>query len=216
MKKNLFFLFILLFFSCSQKDIVIVSDTESIKSKIVLKDKNSFWTEPLEEEILQKDITKVQDISDNIQPSVEAINSLSHYKNELYPYIKDLGSLDNTLIDKELDYFLTSFCNNLIKGNFTDLASFFDDDYLFNLIFFEQDIKSSYKTILNTKYKEKSPFITFLVCSPLDNFDLIEVPIRLKNTYGFIDIKLFIGNNKKKYLIKSIDILGGAKKNANE
>lgn len=206
---NFFFLILLILtiLSCSKKGTILPDQELSLQNQVKNKDKNSFWTEELEGDILTKDISASQYMSNNVQVTMELINILQNLKPKQYPQLEQMGSLDLSEVDEKLIRLIKNASNSIKTNPAKGLDSLFSKEYVFNYVLFFDDLKNQWKTRFNTKIPEKKLFTKYYIFKPEESFDLIQVPVRFINNNGFVDIKLVIGNNEKTYSIKQIEII---------
>ena len=116
-KKIVLFVLVLissLFFSCSngtstqQKELSI----QTLKKDSKEKDDNSKWSNELEPTRLSRNVNQEVIIPPQTDISLELINSISNFKNPIYPYKNDFGSLDNSLIPESVKTAINDFLQN--------------------------------------------------------------------------------------------------------
>ena len=131
-------LFVSFFFSCSngtstqQKEISI----QTLKKDSKEKDDNSKWSNELEPNRLSRNVNQEVIIPPQTEISLELLNSIPNYKNPIYPYKKDFGSLDNSLIPENVKTTINDFLQNVSKNVDKEGINFFDSNYSFNYILF--------------------------------------------------------------------------------
>lgn len=203
-----FILFSISFFiSCKKKSTILPDSEISLKNQVSNKDSNSFWVDELEGDILTKDISSNQYMSNNVSVTTDLLNLLNNLKPAAYPAVNEMGSLDLSNTDEKLVRFARKDANCVKNNPSKDLGSLFHSDYVFNYVLFQEDLRSNWKKNFNTKYPDKDLFLKYYIFAPEESFDLLQIPVRFINRNGFVDIKLVIGNNEKEYKIKEIDII---------
>lgn len=208
MKRKLFFPFLfifLIFTSCHKKNNIILDNENTIRNQVLLKEKNIYWTEELESEILQKEISVNQYLSSSVPVSIPLLNSVKNLKKRVLPQIEEIGSLDLESMDNQLVTFTKNLCSYIKNDNKIKIKASFDSNYVFNYVFFEEQLDNILSKEFNLK-KGKSTFSKYNIGLALDSFDLKEVPVRFYNEEGFIDLKLFISDNEKTINVKQIEI----------
>lgn len=210
MKTKVFFIILgtcILFSSCkkNKKDIIIINEEETIKKTIENKENSIFWTEAYEENILTEAII-TPEILENIPLSVGTINAVPGLVTPIYPEINELGSLDNSDISKEVVTFVNRICNQIKNDPQKNMEQFFDENYIFNYVFFRTDLKDNWEKLFHTKYPSGRLFNKFYAGRINEGFDLTQVVCRFYTDINYIDITLFISQNEKKLNLKQIEI----------
>lgn len=150
-KKIVLFVLVLissLFFSCSngtstqQKELSI----QTLKKDSKEKDDNSKWSNELEPTRLSRNVNQEVIIPPQTDISLELINSISNFKNPIYPYKNDFGSLDNSLIPESVKTAINDFFSNVSKNVDKEGINFFDSNYSFNYILFIKELSGQWKT----------------------------------------------------------------------
>lgn len=150
-KKIVLFVLVLissLFFSCSngtstqQKELSI----QTLKKDSKEKDDNSKWSNELEPTRLSRNVNQDVIIPPQTDISLELINSISNFKNPIYPYKNDFGSLDNSLIPESVKTAINDFFSNVSKNVDKEGINFFDSNYSFNYILFIKELSAQWKT----------------------------------------------------------------------
>lgn len=150
-KKIVLFVLVLissLFFSCSngtstqQKELSI----QTLKKDSKEKDDNSKWSNELEPTRLSRNVNQEVIIPPQTDISLELINSISNFKNPIYPHKNDFGSLDNSLIPESVKTGINDFFSNVSKNVDKEGINFFDSNYSFNYILFIKELFGQWKT----------------------------------------------------------------------
>lgn len=193
--------------SPSNNDIIVIKEENTLKNQITEKEKTILWTSTIEEEILSTKIEPPTNLENIAHLSLELINSISTINEPCLPLIKEIGSLDNSDIPQDLVIFVYQVCNQIQKMPETGLNEYFHEDYLFNKTFFIYDLSQFYKSHFNEKYPKKNLFEKYYVGRIHQNFDLTEVGVRFYKRKKYVDIKLFISQNERKYNLVQIELL---------
>lgn len=212
MKSNKRYFYIFICFSfcfftgCSKKNSIISIDNESsLKLAVETKNNEAFWIDELEGDILTKNISSNQYLSNGIEPDFDVLSCLHNSKTEIYPYLDNNFSTDISSFDPKLLAFVKKICTSL-KNN-SSLESYFDSEYIFNYVFFKQDLADNWNHSFGVKFPTKNHFDKYIICSENDSFDFTQIPVRMYNKFGFIDIILTITTNEKKLNVKDIKII---------
>ena len=151
MKKCLLFVFIihsLFIFSCANEklDEEENSQLETIKGLFFALEENTQWTEELEKERLSK---KLSDSAFYIKEgsSLTPENAkLSPLLNQpVFPYFKDFGSLDISSVQIKYLEAADKFSSFIAEENRESAFFSFPENYRFNYVFFESELKKGWK-----------------------------------------------------------------------
>lgn len=211
MKKHVFFFFLFCILSLSsckknKKDIVIIKEEDTLKKSVAIKESKIIWTETIDGEILEENISTSDIINNNLELNVYLIDSISNFHQNIFPQNKDIGSFDNTEISDELLQFIKDVCNQIKNNPQKNMEQYFDSEYLFNYVFFKNDLIENWKKLFNEKYPDQKPFKKYYIGKVTEGFDIDEVKVRFYNSNNYVDLKLFISQNEKKINLKQIEI----------
>lgn len=160
MKKKYFFpviFFISLLFcfiSCkvASKTELSYTNVETIKEEIAEMDKTLTWNKEIEPQrlVLNNDWFK-DTVNQQIEKNIELLKIVNTNVN-VYPEFENFGSLNDSLVDVNLyntiENIFVSISNNIYNGPET----FFDSQYLYNYVFFREDLKEGWKKNFNTDF----------------------------------------------------------------
>ncbi len=160
MKKKYFFpiiFFISLLFcfiSCkvASKTELSYTNVETIKEEIAEIDKTLTWNKEIEPQrlVLNNDWFK-NTVNQQIEKNIELLKIVNTNVN-VYPEFENFGSLNDSLVDVNLyntiENIFVSISNNIYNGPET----FFDSQYLYNYVFFREDLKEGWKKNFNTDF----------------------------------------------------------------
>lgn len=225
-------LFSSLFFSCSngtsshQKEITI----QTLKKESKDKDDNSKWSNELEPNRLSRNLNQEVTILPNNEITLELISSIPNYKNPVYPYKNDFGSLDNSLIPETTKKTINDFFLNVSKNVDKEGINYFSQNYSFNYILFIKELSAEWKThfeqdfpqlelvqkqketkkktskstkIKNDKKEYEQLFTKWILGEPIISETFMQIPVRIFCKPGNIDVIMLISNdNSKIYQIK--------------
>ena len=160
MKKKYFFpviFFISLLFcfiSCkvASKTELSYTNVETIKEEIAEMDKTLTWNKEIEPQrlVLNNDWFK-DTVNQQIEKNIELLKIVNTNVN-VYPEFENFGSLNDSLVDVNLyntiENIFVSISNNIYNGPET----FFDSQYLYNYVFFREDLKEGWKKNFNNDF----------------------------------------------------------------
>ena len=160
MKKKYFFpiiFFISLLFcfiSCkvASKTELSYTNVETIKEEIAELDKTLTWNKEIEPQrlVLNNDWFK-DTVNQQIEKNIELLKIVNTNVN-VYPEFENFGSLNDSLVDVNLyntiENIFVSISNNIYNGPET----FFDSQYLYNYVFFREDLKEGWEKNFNTDF----------------------------------------------------------------
>ena len=160
MKKKYFFpvifyiSLIFCFISCkvASKTELSYTNVETIKEEIVEMDKTLTWNKEIEPQrlVLNNDWFK-DTVNQQIEKNIELLKIVNTNVN-VYPEFENFGSLNDSLVDVNLyntiENIFVSISNNIYNGPET----FFDSQYLYNYVFFREDLKEGWKKNFNIDF----------------------------------------------------------------
>ena len=160
MKKKYFFpviFFISLLFcfiSCkvASKTELSYTNVETIKEEIAEMDKTLTWNKEIEPQrlVLNNDWFK-DTVNQQIEKNIELLKIVNTNVN-VYPEFENFGSLNDSLVDVNLyntiENIFVSISNNIYNGPET----FFDSQYLYNYVFFREDLKEGWEKKFNNDF----------------------------------------------------------------
>lgn len=142
------------FISCkvASKTELSYTNVETIKEEIVEIDKTLTWNKEIEPQrlVLNNDWFK-DTVNQQIEKNIELLKIVNTNVN-VYPEFENFGSLNDSLVDVNLyntiENIFVSISNNIYNGPET----FFDSQYLYNYVFFREDLKEGWKKNFNTDF----------------------------------------------------------------
>ena len=142
------------FISCkvASKTELSYTNVETIKEEIVEMDKTLTWNKEIEPQrlVLNNDWFK-DTVNQQIEKNIELLKIVNTNVN-VYPEFENFGSLNDSLVDVNLyntiENIFVSISNNIYNGPET----FFDSNYLYNYVFFREDLKEGWKKNFNTDF----------------------------------------------------------------
>ena len=142
------------FISCkvASKTELSYTNVETIKEEIAELDKTLTWNKEIEPQrlVLNNDWFK-DTVNQQIEKNIELLKIVNTNVN-VYPEFENFGSLNDSLVDVNLyntiENIFVSISNNIYNGPET----FFDSNYLYNYVFFREDLKEGWKKNFNTDF----------------------------------------------------------------
>ena len=142
------------FISCkvASKTELSYTNVETIKEEIAEIDKTLTWNKEIEPQrlVLNNDWFK-DTVNQQIEKNIELLKIVNTNVN-VYPEFENFGSLNDSLVDVNLyntiENIFVSISNNIYNGPET----FFDSQYLYNYVFFREDLKEGWKKNFNTDF----------------------------------------------------------------
>ena len=134
------------FISCkvASKTELSYTNVETIKEEIAEIDKTLTWNKEIEPQrlVLNNDWFK-DTVNQQIEKNIELLKIVNTNVN-VYPEFENFGSLNDSLVDVNLyntiENIFVSISNNIYNGPET----FFDSQYLYNYVFFREDLKEGW------------------------------------------------------------------------
>lgn len=158
MKKFIIFtfsIFSVLFFSCSNNDVIDEADVEynTLKNILTEKGDDTIWTKELENDILTYDLTdKSLTVGSNIDISSEIYNLFIKTRNPAYPELFNFGSLNSSALNDSMISSINTFLAAVAKEPYSEKNTCFEEKYIFNYVFFLNNIKSNWKSKFNIDF----------------------------------------------------------------
>jgi len=216
MKKCLFLIsFIFLFFTLScnneaeQKLTFLEEDT--IKKSVKTKESNITWSKEIEGERLSQDLSPVNSkVSSEVEYNMDVMKVLPDFQKPQYPEFENFGKLDISELNYSAKEKIVQFCTDFSKGSNSSVQSYFNNQYIFNYVFFMDEIKKDWITEFGEEYPEKMEeeqvlFDKWILGQPFMGEEIIQIPVRFYCKQGTLDITLYL-NSKKQYSIYQITI----------
>ena len=142
------------FISCkvASKTELSYTNVETIKEEIAEIDKTLTWNKEIEPQrlVLNNDWFK-DTVNQQIEKNIELLKIVNTNVN-VYPEFENFGSLNDYLVDVNLyntiENIFVSISNNIYNGPET----FFDSQYLYNYVFFREDLKEGWEKKFNKDF----------------------------------------------------------------
>ena len=235
MKKKLYFEVIILssmllpvlFFSCKNNTTetkLIYSENNTIKQAVKNKEQEISWTTELAPERLTADVSRTSvNISQDILYNVDLIKVISNDNVLVFPELEDFGSLDISKLNPSANEKINEFCEKLSKSLYSGADSYFSRKYIFNYVFFRNDLISGWKENFGKKIPEeynkeiknieseskdsdeknkksekkeelKPLFSKWILGEPFIGAELMQIPVRFYTDCGIIDMTMFLSS----------------------
>lgn len=168
--KNYLFLLSLslILFSCKNttENKLAYSDVDTIKELVINKENNTAWTKELEASRLSENIATKENISNEVTFNPDILKIISDYQNPVYPEFEDFGKLDTSQLDDNSKKIINEFAENLSKDIYYGGEKYFNNNYIFNYIFFSEEFVSNWKNNFDKDFpytkKEISQYTTLI------------------------------------------------------
>jgi len=218
MKKVSIFLsiiFIILFLSCKNNTESKLSFTEenTIKNTVKEKEQSITWSKELEGDRLSEKVSSSNNkVSSEVIYNIDVVNILSDFQSPIYPEFENFGKLDTTSLSGAAKEKIISFCNGLADLNKQQLQSSFNSKYIFNYVFFLEELKNNWKNNFNEDFPEELKedeklFSKWIIGEPFNGEEIIQIPVRFYCKQGTLDVTLYL-NIKQQYSIYQAAISG--------
>ena len=187
--------------SCSNPQVILVgAQEETLRNELQMKSEASVWTNELEAQRLSSPITSNVKTAEKVYNTPQMFSTIKGLQPALYPEIKGLESLDCSGRNTNLISTMNKFCKDLCKGT-SNLENYFLDDYIFNYVFFKNDMNS----IFSESKENEVLFDRYLICRAFENENIAQVPLRFYKGKEHIDLSVFLTYHNG-YKITQIDI----------
>jgi hypothetical protein len=203
--------------SCANSHTVILSDNagETLRSQSDRKNKEILWTRELESMRLVQDITHEDSVDKAVKLTPQTVVVSAAQAQPVYPFIDGFGSLDTSLITRDVRNVLDTFCKNVSTGLSADPCM--ADGCLYSYVLFADDLKNGWKSSFGEDIpegSENSPLFTKMIYGApfIDDADY-EIPVRFECSKGYVDILLYFEKTGSEYKINQIEIQKWGKAN---
>ncbi len=218
-----------MFFSCSniQQEKRLDDDSLSLRELTAEMAKNIPWTGELEGNRLTAEIGTQAGISRsvNLSPLVMLVGGGDRDMLPVYPFLKDFGSLDTSLLSEDVSKVLDDFCRAVSHGQSAD--SFMAVGCLYQLALFIRDMqldlpeKPAENASENTSEKKSdteaketvSFFDSFFYGQPYATGSMYEVPVRFSGRERSADVLIFLSKENGSWKVDELQILQSEQKN---
>lgn len=203
-KKSLFFAAVsvfvsgFLFFSCSSDSSIDLNSgsEETLRMTFSQKNSSTIWAREIESSVLSRKINTSAYISSNLKLEPELYLAAVTEETPVYPSLNGFGSLDSTQLVPEAKQIVEKIAENIIFWNFDE--SLFEKNSVFSLILFKYDVENGWKEKFGADFPsgEERKFSVYYCGEPFIEEDFISVPLRFKNSKGFVDVRIFIDRSQ--------------------
>ena len=219
-------IFSILFFSCNNttETKLVYTESDTIKKSVKEKEQTITWTQELEEDRLSQRISRSSmQLGPDVPYSKEVFKITNKNKKVVYPDLPDFGSLDTRNINSNLKEKLNNFCKSLSSENHSGADAFFSRKYIFNYVFFRNDLISGWKENFGKKIPEeynkeiknieseskdsdeknkksekkeelKPLFSKWILGEPFIGAEIMQIPVRFYTDCGIIDMTMFLSS----------------------
>lgn len=210
-KKNLVFLlvfFISLFIiSCNNGNSVDLSSgaEENLKQLAQKKDNELLWNTEIESFRLSKNTSTSASVASTIKLSPEIV-ALSDDNAPVYPVLEGFSSLDTSHFSASLYDYAEGVCKAVSKWTLSSKDMAENSDY--SLVLFKYDVESLWMKYNGTQFSSDGEiriFNEWLLGEPFISEEEIQVPVRFFNKKCYLDVLLYI-HQQKDYKLDQIII----------
>ncbi len=129
------------------------AELDTLKAFLSEKGEDTIWTKELEAEILSYELRdETYKIGSNIELNSEVYNLFTGLKYAAYPDLYDFGSLDSSKLSESISASISEFLNSISKEPYTEKDNYFEKKYMFNYIFFLDNLKNNWKEKINKDF----------------------------------------------------------------
>ena len=186
------------------------TESETIKKSVKEKEQSVTWTQELEADRLSERITRSSmELGSDVIYSRDLFKISKKAQQAVYPELVDFGSLDTRNLRPSIKEKLNNFCKSLSSENHSGADSFFNKKYIFNYVFFVNDLEKGWKTNFGKDYsknpvsdktdksdtEEFAAFSKWTFGEPFFGSEIIQIPVRFYATCGIIDVTVFLNSN---------------------
>ena len=188
---------------------LVYTESDTIKKSVKEKEKDITWTQEIEPKRLTEKITRSSmKLGSDVAYTKDLFKISNTNKAPVYPELSDFGSLDTRNLKSSVKDKLNNFCKSLSTENHSGADSYFSRKYIFNYVFFVNELESEWKNNFGKEYpremkEEKSEesgiFTKWTFGEPFIGSEIMQIPVRFYATCGIIDVTVFLnssGNNE--------------------
>ena len=192
MKKEFIFITVIFFFlSCSnhlEHKVVSFQEEDTVKALIQNKSNQIIWSKEIDPVTLSNPIPKISGVSKNVRINSTVASVVQNILEPVYPELEGFALLDTSKITSDLKSNLVSFCDFMCKDVLSVPETLFVDEYVFNLVFFIQNMKDLDLVKNYTRY---------VIGKAEESFDVIEIPVRFYSSEITLDLNIIFKRNEK-------------------
>lgn len=129
------------------------NDQETVKDEVKNFENELTWTKTIDEEILANSLKtddKYTKSKLTINPDLFKINKNNN--TAIYPELKNFASLDTSILNKAVKLKINKFLNALNSDIYSGPEVYFESKFIFNYIFFRNDLIQGWKNNFNTDF----------------------------------------------------------------
>ena len=188
---------------------LVYTESDTIKKSVKEKEKDITWTLEIEPKRLIEKITRSSmKLGSDVAYTKDLFKISNTNKAPVYPEFSDFGSLDTRNLKSSVKDKLNNFCKSLSTENHSGADSYFSRKYIFNYVFFVNELESEWKNNFGKEYpremkEEKSEesgiFTKWIFGEPFVGSEIMQIPVRFYATCGIIDVTVYLnssGNNE--------------------
>ena len=201
------------------------TDVDTIKEVVKEREAQVSWTRELEGSRLAEPLESDTELYDKVVIFNHQLAKINKEKIQpVYPEYPDFGSLDTRLLSVNAKETINNFCNAVSTDFYRKPQTYFDNQYIFNLVFFRNDFIDGWKANFKKEFpienplkkketskkenedEEKEPdpiFTKYLLGEPFLGTEITQVPVRFYCKHGIVDVTLYLN---KKNLINQVSI----------
>lgn len=210
MKNKLFYVFFILIIflvSCKNQseNKLSFSEENTIKKSVLEKENDITWSKELDANRLKESIS-AKKLSDDVINSIDIMKILPDFQKDIYPEFENFGKLDSSSLTVILKEKITNICTEIAEGKEDKIKSSFNSNYIFNFVFFINDLKKEWEKNFGIDFPENEVlFNKWIIGEPFFGEKILQVPVRFYCNNGTVDVTLYM-NIENAYSIYQITI----------
>ena len=212
-------IFSILMFSCNNtsETKLVYTESETIKRSVEEREKETTWTHEIEADRLSERITRSSmKLGSDVSYTKDLFKISKTRQEPVYPEFSDFGSLDTRNLRPAIKEKLNNFCKSISAINHSGADAFFSKKYIFNYVFFINDLEKNWKLYFEKDYPaekatdttsadteissdENTIFTKWTFGQPFVGAEIMQIPVRFYASCGIIDVTVFLnssGNNE--------------------
>ncbi len=221
MRKSSFVFFVFILFlsaSCSNAGASKLSytDVDTIKEVVKEREAQVSWTKDIEGELLGQSLAPDAALYEKDIKYTHLLAKINKQKLQpVYPEYPEFALLDTRLLPVKAKESVQNFCQALSEDFYNKPQSYFDNSYIFNLVFFRDEFEKDWKEHFGEDFpitpkknegaevEQSALFTKWLLGEPFIGQEITQVPVRFYCNRGTVDVTLYLN---KKTLIYQVSV----------
>lgn len=180
---------------------ILNSQDNTIKNAVMQRENEITWSKEVDSYLLDESI-KAKKLSDDVVNSVELMKVMPDFQKAIYPEFENFGKLDISSLNSMEKENIKNLCSEIAKGTDTRIEQFFNRQYIFNYVFFQEELKNDWKTYFGCDFPseikdDEKLFDKWLYGEPFLGEEIIQIPVRFYCIHGTVDVTLYLNKARE-------------------